>query len=350
MAQTGLAQDMLYVTQPQMVWVMYEPQQAGYSPSNSKLLDKVRHTLRTKHYAFRTEETYINWIRRFIFYHNKRHPQEMNSPEIEQFLTHLAVNLNVAASTQNQALSALLFLYNEVLRLPLARPIDAVRAKPAKHLPVVLSQNEVHRLISLVPDSYQLMAKLLYGCGLRLMECVRLRVKDVDFEQHQIIVRNGKGHKDRDTLLPDSLLDPLRRQFRFARSLHLNDLELGYGRVYLPHALDRKYPSASQEWGWQFVFPAHKRSLDPRAGLIRRHHIHQSSLQNAVRAAAKAANINKPVGCHTLRHSFATHLLENGYDIRTIQELMGHKSVETTMIYTHVVKRGGLAVRSPLDS
>lgn len=333
-----------------LVWLIREQNAPPYSTSKPKLLDQVRHVLRTKHYAIRTEETYINWIKRFILFHHKRHPQEMNTPEIEQFLTHLAVDLNVAASTQNQALSALLFLYQQVLHLPLEYPVDAVRAKKPKRLPVVLSQAQAKRLIAHLPDGYRLMAQLLYGCGLRLMECVRLRVKDIDFDQRQIIVRSGKGHKDRDTILPHSLIPALRRQLRYARALHLNDLEQGYGRVYLPHALDRKYPSASREWCWQYVFPAPKLSRDPRTGQMRRHHVDETGLQKAVRVAAKAARINKPVGCHTLRHSFATHLLEAGYDIRTIQELMGHKSLETTMIYTHVIKRGGMAVRSPVDT
>lgn len=319
-------------------------------PSSSpKLLDQVRQRLRVKHYSIRTEEAYLNWIKRFILFHHKRHPQEMNSAEIEQFLTYLAVEQHVAPSTQNQALAALLFLYQKVLQQPLDHPIDAVRAKKPKRLPVVLSQVEAQRLIAKLSGDYQLMAKLLYGSGLRLMECVRLRVKDLDFDQYQILVRSGKGHKDRDTLLPDSLIPLLRRQLRIAQALHHNDLEQGFGQVYLPHALDRKYPNAAREWAWQYVFPAHKLSPDPRTGQTRRHHIDESGLQKAVRTAAKAANIHKPAGCHTLRHSFATHLLENGYDIRTIQELMGHRSLETTMIYTHVIKRGGLAVRSPLD-
>jgi integron integrase len=325
-------------------------QRKDYLPAKPKLLDQVRRTLRTKHYSIRTEEAYVNWIKRFILFHHKRHPQEMNSSEIEQFLTYLAVEQNVAPSTQNQALAALLFLYQHVLRQPLLHPIDAVRARKPQQLPVVLSQTEASRLITHLPDRYRLMAKLLYGSGLRLMECVRLRVKDIDFGQHQIIVRSGKGHKDRDTLLPDSLLAPLRRQLRYARALHQNDLERGHGQVYLPHALDRKYPNASRQWGWQYVFPAARLSRDPRTQLVRRHHVDESGLQKAVKKAARMARINKPVGCHTLRHSFATHLLEDGYDIRTIQELMGHKSVETTMIYTHVIKRGGMAVRSPVDT
>lgn len=315
-----------------------------------KLLDQVRHILRTKHYSIRTEEAYTDWIKRFILFHHKQHPQTLNSPDIEAFLTHLAVDQRVAASTQDQALSAVLFLYREVLRQELLYPIDAVRAKQPTHLPTVLSKAEVSRLLSRLSDPYELMAKLLYGCGLRLMECVRLRVKDVDFDQHQIVIRSGKGQKDRDTLLPDSLIAPLQRQLRYAKALHDNDLERGYGRVHLPFALERKYPNANREWGWQYVFPSHKLSPDPRAGQMRRHHLDETGLQKAVKAAARAAGIDKPVGCHTLRHSFATHLLEAGYDIRTIQELLGHRSVQTTMIYTHVIKRGGLAVRSPLDA
>lgn len=315
-----------------------------------KLLDQVRYTLRVKHYSLRTEEAYLDWIKRYILFHHKQHPKELNSPDIEAFLTHLAVEEHVAASTQDQALSAVLFLYREVLRQDLLYPIDAVRAKQPTHLPTVLSKAEVNRLLSRLSDPYELMAKLLYGCGLRLMECVRLRVKDVDFDQHQIIIRSGKGQKDRDTLLPDSLIPSLQRQLRYAKALHDNDLERGYGQVYLPFALERKYPNANREWGWQYVFPSSKLSSDPRAGHIRRHHVDETGLQKAVKAATRAAEINKSVGCHTLRHSFATHLLEAGYDIRTIQELLGHKSVQTTMIYTHVIKRGGLAVRSPLDS
>ncbi len=315
-----------------------------------KLLDQVRHTLRRRHYAPRTEETYANWIKRFILFHNKKHPKNMNTTEIEQFLTHLAINEHVAPSTQNQALAALLFLYQQVLHHELDRPIDAARAKKSARLPVVMNKDEINRVIACLTDPYQLMAQLLYGSGLRLMECVRLRVKDVHFDRYQIIVRSGKGNKDRDTILPDILHTPLQRQLRYAQALHQNDLEQGYGEVYLPHALERKYPNANREWMWQYVFPSHKLSQDPHTGLDRRHHLSEKGLQNAVRNAVKTAQINKPVSCHTFRHSFATHLLENGYDIRTIQELMGHKSVETTMIYTHVLKRGGKAVRSPLDN
>lgn len=315
-----------------------------------KLLDQVRLALQTKHYSIRTENTYVNWIKRFILFHHKRHPNEMNTPEIEQFLTHLAVNQHVSPSTQNQALAALLFLYQQVLRQTLDQSVNAVRAKTPQRLPTVMSTVEVAQVINHIPLPYVLMVKLMYGAGLRLMECVRLRVKDIDFEQHQIIVRRGKGNKDRDTLLPDSLVVPLQRQLCYAKAIHQNDLTEGYGQVYLPHALSTKYPNAASEWLWQYVFPAPELSTDPRTGLIRRHHLNEQRLQRAVKQAVKLAGLDKQVSCHTFRHSFATHLLEAGYDIRTIQELMGHKSVETTMIYTHVIKRGGLAVHSPVDA
>jgi len=320
------------------------------SKQQPKLLDQVRYTLRRRHYSIRTEETYVSWIKRFILFHNKKHPQEMNVLEIEQFLTHLAVDEKVAPSTQNQAFFAILFLYRHVLEQALNGSIDAVRAKQKDRLPTVMDKTEVSRVITNLSPQYQLMAQVLYGSGLRVIEAVRLRVKDIDFGQHQIIVRNGKGGKDRDTLLPDSLVAPLQRQLRYAKALHQKDLAAGYGAVYLPYALARKYPNANTEWHWQYVFPGHRLSNDPRSGVYRRHHVSESSLQKAVKKAARAAQINKHVGCHTFRHSFATHLLENGYDIRTIQELLGHKKLETTMIYTHVVKRGGMAVRSPLDS
>jgi integron integrase len=314
-----------------------------------KLLDRVRDAIRTKHYSIRTEEAYVNWIKRFILFHDKRHPQEMEATEIEEFLTHLAVDKNVAASTQNQALSAILFLYQEVLHKDLERPLDAVRAKQPKRLPTVLTKEEVQRVLAAMSGNYQLIARLLYGSGLRLVECLRLRVKDVDFAQHQIIVRDGKGRKDRVTVLPDSLIEPLQKHLRRVEMLHQNDLNDGYGAVYLPDALEQKYPNANCEWIWQYVFPSKSPSKDPRSGVTRRHHLHESAVQRAVRKAAKLAGINKPVSPHTFRHSFATHLLENGYDIRTVQELLGHKDVKTTMIYTHVLNRGGLAVRSPLD-
>lgn len=314
-----------------------------------KLLDQVRDLIRLKHYSLHTEEAYTDWIKRFILFHGKRHPQEMGSPEIEAFLTHLAVQQRVAAATQNQALCALLFLYREVLRQEVDAAIEAVRAKKPRRLPVVLTRDETNRVIRQLWGPHQLMAQLLYGSGLRLMECVRLRVKDLDFGQHQIIVRDGKGQKDRVTMLPASLIKPLQAHLVRVKALHHDDLAEGYGAVYLPFALERKYPNANREWAWQYVFPARERSADPRSGQIRRHHTDPTGLQKAVKRAVTKAGLTKPASCHTFRHSFATHLLEAGYDIRTIQELLGHKSVETTMIYTHVINRGGLGVRSPLD-
>jgi integron integrase len=314
-----------------------------------KLLDQMVDALRLRHYAYRTEKTYINWIRRFILFHGKRHPREMGAAEVEAFLTHLAVEHQVAASTQNQALSALLFLYREVLQQPLEQ-VEVVWARKPQRLPTVLSQAETRRLLGRLSGTYRLMGQLLYGSGLRLMECVRLRVKDIDFDQHHLIVRDGKGFKDRVTLLPASLIEPLQQHLESARVLHQQDLKLGYGEVFLPDALARKYPNAGREWGWCYVFPAHKLSTDPRSGVTRRHHLDESGVQKAVRRAAKESGIVKPAGPHTLRHSFATHLLEAGYDIRTIQELLGHKDVKTTMIYTHVANKGPLGVRSPLDA
>jgi integron integrase len=313
-----------------------------------RLLDRVRDAIRLKHYSIRTEEAYVNWIKRYILFHNKRHPAEMGAPEVEAFLTHLAVKENVAASTQNQAFSALLFLYREVLHQDLGA-IDALRAKRPRRLPTVLTKEETLRLIGCLSGTHQLMAKLLYGSGLRLMDCLRLRVKDLDFERRAIMVRDGKGGQDRVTVLPDSLIPLLQDHLQRVKALHEDDLTQGYGSVYLPDALARKYPNADREWGWQYVFPSSQLSQDPRSRVTRRHHMHESSLQKAVKEAARLAGIIKPVGPHTLRHCFATHLLEAGYDIRTVQELLGHKDVKTTMIYTHVLNRGGLAVRSPLD-
>jgi integron integrase len=314
-----------------------------------RLLDQVRAVLRRKHYALRTEEAYIGWITRFIRFHQLRHPRELGLPEVDAFLTDLAVTHKVAASTQNQALSALLFLYAEVLGQPLDGPIQAVRAKQPERLPTVLSRAEVTRVLDALSGVHQLMAKLLYGGGLRLMECVRLRVKDLDFAQHQILVRDGKGAKDRATTLPDQLVAPLQQQLRRVQLLHAQDLREGHGAVYLPYAMERKAPNASREWLWQYVFPAEQRSADPRTGEERRHHLDESGLQKAVKRAAQLAQISKRVTCHTFRHSFATHLLEDGYDIRTVQELLGHRDVATTMIYTHVLNRGARGVRSPLD-
>lgn len=319
------------------------------TPPQKKLLDQVRDALRLKHYSIRTEEAYVDWIKRFILFHNKRHPREMGTPEIEHFLTHLAVEQNVAASTQNQALAAILFLYRQVLKQELDTPINSIRAKQPKRLPVVLTPHEVNLILRHLSGTHRLMAQLLYGSGLRLMECVRLRVKDVDFAHHAIIVRDGKGEQDRVTILPDSLCALLQEHLQRVKRLHDQDLARGSGAVYLPYALERKYPNANREWGWQYVFPSERLSTDPRSGITRRHHLDESGLQKAVRQAAQRAHIPKPVGCHTFRHSFATHLLQNGYDIRTVQELLGHKDVKTTMIYTHVLQRGGLAVQSPLD-
>ena len=314
-----------------------------------RLIDQIRAVLRRKHYALRTEEAYVSWISRFIRFHQLRHPRELGLPEVDAFLTDLAVTHKVAASTQNQALSALLFLYAEVLGQPLDGPIQAVRAKQPERLPTVLSRPEVARLLDGLAGIHQLQAKLLYGSGLRLMECLRLRVKDLDFDQHQILVRDGKGAKDRVTMLPDALITPLREQLRRVQLIHAQDLREGFGAVYLPNALERKAPNANREWAWQYVFPAEQRSRDPRSGAVRRHHLDESGLQKAVKRAAQLAQLSKRVSCHTLRHSFATHLLEDGYDIRTVQELLGHRDVATTMIYTHVLNRGARGVRSPLD-
>lgn len=319
-------------------------------PAKPKLLDQVRAAIRCRHYSRRTEDTYIQWIKRFIFFNNKRHPEQMGEMEITVFLNHLAVERNVAAATQNQALSALLFLYRDVLERKLAWLDQIQHAKKPVRLPTVLSPSEVQRLLSGLDGSKWLMASLLYGCGLRLMECLQLRVKDVDFAYRQIIVRDGKGGKDRVTMLPERLLDPLRDHLGKVRLLHQQDLAAGHGDVYLPHALSVKYPRAGYQWGWQYVFPSKNLSADPESGVIRRHHLDEKTLQRAVKQAATRAGILKPVSSHVLRHSFATHLLQNGYDIRTIQELLGHSDVSTTMIYTHVMNRGGKGVQSPFDA
>jgi integron integrase len=317
---------------------------------SKKLLEQVSDALRVKHYAYRTEQSYLDWIRRYILFHNKRHPKDMAEPEVEAFLTHLAVEGNVAASTQNQALSALLFLYRYVLKQPLSESVDAVRARQSKHLPTVLTPQEIQKLLQLLEGIHQLLAKLLYGSGLRIKEALRLRVKDLDFAHNQIIIRDAKGNKDRITMLPQSIAEQLQAHLVQVKQTHIDDLALGYGAVYLPFALERKYPNANREWMWQYIFPAKQRSLDPRSDQIRRHHLDDAALQRSLKLAAQHAQIDKKVSCHTLRHSFATHLLQNGYDIRTVQELLGHKDVKTTMIYTHVLNQGGLGVRSPLDS
>jgi integron integrase len=314
-----------------------------------KLLDLVRHTIRLKHYSIRTERAYIDWIKRFILFHDKRHPASMGAPEVRTFLSHLAVEQKVAASTQRQALSAIVFLYREILDREVGWLGDLPRAKHPERLPIVFSRTEVRAVLAHVHGQHWLMASLLYGTGLRLMECVRLRVKDVDFEYRQILVRDGKGQKDRITMLPQSLAEPLKRHLEQVKVWHEEDLAEGFGEVYLPFALERKYPGAKRAWGWQYVFPARRRSIDPRSSKERRHHIDEKTLQDAVKRAVHAAKIAKPGSCHTFRHSFATHLLEAGYDIRTVQELLGHKDVRTTMIYTHVLNQGGKGVRSPLD-
>lgn len=326
------------------------------NPSRPRtLLDQVRDAIRLKHYSYRTEESYVNWIKRFILFHGKRHPNDMGRPEIEAFLTHLATHERVAASTQNQALAALLFLYRNVLHRDdsaLFESLNMARAEKPAHLPTVLTREEVVKMISFIPHEYQLMARLLYGSGLRLMECLRLRVKDLDFAQSQIIVRDGKGETDRVTMLPASLVAPLQEHLARVKHLHDRDLARGYGYVDLPYALARKYPNASRAWVWQYVFPARSLSKDPQdphSDRRYRHHAHESGLQKAVASAARRAGIAKRVTCHTFRHSFATHLLEAGYDIRTVQELLGHRDVSTTMIYTHVLNKGPKAVRSPLD-
>jgi integron integrase len=314
-----------------------------------KLLDQVRDVIRRKHYSIRTEQAYIDWIKRFIIYHGKRHPGEMAEEEVAEFLTHLARDLNVAASTQNQALSALLFLYKEVLKHEIGWLQKVERAKKPPKLPVVLSRAEVKQIFGHLHSVPKLMAGLLYGSGLRLMECVRLRIKDIDFELGQITVRDAKGGKDRITMLPLNLSEPLRRHLSRVKAQHEQDLEDGFGSVNLPFAFARKSPNAAREWAWQYVFPSSRLSIDPRSGRKRRHHIAEGLLQSALKRAVEAAGIVKRANCHSLRHSFATHLLSKGYDIRTVQELLGHKDVSTTMIYTHVLNRPGINVKSPLD-
>jgi integron integrase len=316
---------------------------------NNFLIDRVRDLIRLKHYSIRTEKSYLSWIMRYILFHNRRDPKEMANQEIEAFLSYLAVDLKVSASTQNQAFNALLFLYKEVLNKELDDSIDAIRAKKPKRLPTVMTKEETMRVINAIPADHQLMVRLIYGGGLRLMECLRLRVKDIDFENSQILIRDAKGMKDRVTVLPDSLKPSLREHLERVKLLHQNDINNGYGRVYLPYALERKYPNASLDWGWQYVFPAKSLSKDPRTGVVRRHHIHENSLQKAVKTAVRLVGMNKPVNVHTFRHSFATHLLEANYDIRTVQELLGHNDVSTTMIYTHVLNKPGVSVKSPLD-
>ena len=314
-----------------------------------RLLDQVRDAIRARHYSRRTEKSYVAWIRRYIFFHGKRHPAEMGTQEIRRFLTALAVDRKVAASTQNQALSALLFLYQVVLEQEVPWIDSVVRAKSPHRLPVVLTRDEVRAVLGRFQGAPRLMAMLLYGAGLRLLECARLRVKDVDFATNQITVRSGKGGRDRVTMLPAAVKPELIRHLEQARRQHLTDLQRGAGWVELPDALTRKYPHGGREWGWQWVFPATRIYVDRVTGQRRRHHLHESVVQRAVKEAVRVAGVAKRASCHTFRHSFATHLLEDGYDIRTVQELLGHRDVATTMIYTHVLNRGPAAVRSPAD-
>ena len=315
-----------------------------------RLLDEVRQRLRTLHYSYRTEQQYLGWIRRLILYSGRRHPATLGAAEIEAFLSHLAIDRKVSASTQNQALSAILFLYQKVLELELPWLDGVTRARKSRYLPTVLSHGEARSILSHLEGRYWLVVSILYGSGLRISEALRLRVKDLNFEYRQVIVRDGKGGKDRVTILPDRLVSPLQEHLARVRVLHELAVKKGYGGVELPTSLERKYPRAPLEWGWQYVFPADQPSRDPRTGAWRRHHLFDDTIQRHVKTAARAAGIDKPVSCHAFRHSFATHLLERGYDIRTVQELLGHKDVKTTQIYTHVMRKGANAVQSPLDS
>lgn len=320
------------------------------SPSSvANLLNKVRDRIRVKHYSSRTEESYIHWIRKFLGFFNNKDPHQITEPDIGRFLSYLAVHRRVAASTQNQATSAILFLYREVLDLNLDWIHNIERAKNPERIPLVFTKAEVRAILVRLEGTRWLMVSLLYGSGLRLSECIRLRIKDIDFGYRQIAVRDGKGEKDRFTMLPDSLTQHMVKHLERVKALHQEDLANGYGSVYLPYALERKYPNADREWSWQYVFPSAKLSRDPRSGAIRRHHVDESVPQRAVKLAIRSAGITKPGSCHTLRHSFATHLLQDGYDIRTVQELLGHKDVKTTQIYTHVLNRNKLGVMSPLD-
>ncbi|MDI1350861.1 integron integrase [Aquabacterium sp.] len=314
-----------------------------------RLLDQLRARLRTLHYSIRTEQVYVDWARRFILHHGKRHPRDMGAAEVEAFLSHLAVQRNVSAATQNQARSALLFLYREILGIELPWLSEVISAKQSRHLPVVLTEREVRELLLQLNGTTGLIASLLYGTGMRLLEGLRLRIKDVEFTRREILIRAGKGNKDRVTVLPENLIAPLQQQIAKSRALHLKDLAEGLGEVWLPDALAQKYPRAGLTWGWQFVFPSAQRAIDPRSGVERRHHLCEQTVQRAVALAARRAGLDKPCSPHVLRHSFATHMLQAGYDIRTVQELLGHADVATTQIYTHVMNRGGRGVLSPFD-
>jgi integron integrase len=318
-------------------------------PAEGELLERVRVAIRGRHYSFRTEKAYLGWIRRYIRFHGQRNPEALGAPEVAAYLAHLASAGHVSAGTQDQAFSGLVFLYRDVLGRPLAGLEDTPRAKRPIRIPLVLAREEVHAVLKHLRGVPWLMCSLMYGSGLRLLECCRLRVKDVDFSRAEITVHDGKGRKDRLTVLPDRLAPILRQHIERVQEQHNRDLEGTAGYVCLPDALDRKYPSAPRDWAWQWVFPARRIHVDAETGQRRRHHLHESVLQRLFAAAVRAAALSKPATCHTLRHSFATHLLETGYDIRTIQELLGHSDVSTTMIYTHVLNRGGRGVKSPLD-
>lgn len=319
--------------------------------NEKKLLDQLRDQIRLKQYSPRTEKTYLVWVREYILFHNKRHPREMGVVEINQFITHLVVERKASASTQNQAISAILFLYRSILKIELDEDaINFVRPKKGKRVPNVLSPQEAKTIIANMTGVYKLMVQIMYGSGLRLMECMRLRVKDIDFENRRIIVYDGKGGDDRVTMLPDSIVVPLKEHLVQVKAIHQQDLSKGLGSVYMPYAIGKKYPAADKQSIWQYVFPASTFFTDAETGVTRRHHVHETALQRAIRVAVKSVKMDKRVTPHTFRHSFATHLLQNNYDIRTVQELLGHKDVKTTMIYTHVLQRGGLAVKSPLDT
>jgi integron integrase len=330
-----------------------QPPEANFSaqspPPKPRLLDQVRDACRVRHYSLRTENAYAQWIRRFILFHGKRHPREMAAGEINQFLTNLAVDGHVSASTQNQAFSALLFLYQKVLEVEPGQIAGVIRANRPKRLPVVLTRDEVDRVLAELRDPYRLVVQLLYGSGLRLLEALCLRVQDVDFVRHEILVRHGKGGKDRRTMLPQSIAASLQAHLEGVRARHQKELARGRGQVRLPEAFERKVPSASTDWRWQWVFPSYTISIDPRTGWRGRHHLHEGTVSREVTQAGRRADLSKRPTAHSFRHSFATHLLEAGYDIRTVQELLGHANVETTMIYTHVLNKGGQGVRSPLD-
>ena len=322
---------------------------SGNKTNKPKLLEQLRNELRIRHYSKRTEEAYTTWIKKFVRFNNDRHPAEMGEKEIPDFLTSLAVRDNMSASSQNQALCAIIFLYKNVLKKEAGNLENIIWAKMPKRLPVVLAREEVKKILNELSGVNHITASLLYGTGMRLLECLRLRIADVDFIRNEIIIRAAKGNKDRRTMLPEILKEPLKAHIAKVKNLHESDLKKGYGSVYLPYALERKYPNASKEWKWQYIFPSSTLSVDLQSNILRRHHQHESMLQKAVREAVIKAKINKKASCHTFRHSFATHLLEDGYDIRTVQELLGHESITTTMIYTHVLNKGGLGVKSPVD-